>query len=34
MKKYILTASFWLLALLITLSAAIYQRVTGPTYPK
>ncbi|PKP11040.1 MAG: hypothetical protein CVU09_04485 [Bacteroidetes bacterium HGW-Bacteroidetes-4] len=34
MKKYLLTASFWLLALLITLSAAIYQRVTGPTYPK
>lgn len=34
MKKHLLTASFWMLALLITLSAAIYQRMTGPTYPK
>lgn len=25
---------FWLLALAITLSTAIYQRMTGPTYPK
>lgn len=25
---------FWALALFITLSAAIYQRATGPTYPK
>lgn len=25
---------FWILALIITLAAAIYQRKTGPTYPK
>ncbi len=25
---------FWLLAVLITLSTAVYQRMTGPTYPK
>ena len=30
MKKFIL----WTLAFLITISAAIYQRQTGPTYPK
>lgn len=30
MKKFIL----WFLAFLITLSAAVYQRMTGPTYPK
>jgi hypothetical protein len=30
MKKFIL----WLLAFIITISAAIYQRHTGPTYPK
>ncbi|MCE5347616.1 MAG: hypothetical protein LLG13_15210 [Bacteroidales bacterium] len=30
MKKFIL----WFLACLITISAAIYQRKTGPTYPK
>jgi len=30
MKKIIL----WLLAFLITIGAAIYQRQTGPTYPK
>lgn len=30
MKKFIL----WFLAVVITLSAAIYQRKTGPTYPK
>ena len=30
MKKFIL----WFLAFLITISAAIYQRRTGPTYPK
>ena len=30
MKKFIL----WTLAFLITFSAAIYQRMTGPTYPK
>ena len=30
MKKNIL----WFLAFLITLSAAVYQRMTGPTYPK
>jgi len=28
------TFFFWFLALLITLSAAIYQRATGPTYPQ
>ena len=26
--------AFWLLALLITVTAALYQRLTGPTYPK
>jgi hypothetical protein len=30
MKKFIL----WFLAFLITISAAIYQRMTGPTYPQ
>ena len=30
MKKFIL----WFLAFVITLSAAVYQRMTGPTYPK
>lgn len=30
MKKFIL----WVLAFVITLSAAVYQRMTGPTYPK
>lgn len=30
MKKFIL----WFLAIIITLSAAVYQRMTGPTYPK
>jgi len=25
---------FWILAIVITVSAAIYQRKTGPTYPK
>jgi hypothetical protein len=29
MKRYLL----WFLAVLITLSAAVYQRLTGPTYP-
>jgi hypothetical protein len=28
------TFFFWFLAFLITISAAIYQRATGPTYPK
>ncbi len=28
------TFLFWILAFLITISAAIYQRTTGPTYPK
>jgi hypothetical protein len=31
MKKSIL---FWILAFLITIASAVYQRVTGPTYPK
>ena len=30
MKKFL----YWLLAIIITLTAAIYQRRTGPTYPK
>jgi hypothetical protein len=30
MKKFL----FWFLAFLITITAAIYQRATGPTYPK
>jgi hypothetical protein len=34
MKSFLQTTLFWVLALLITLSAAIYQRMTGPTYPK
>lgn len=28
------SAFYWLLAIVITLAAAIYQRTTGPTYPK
>jgi hypothetical protein len=28
------TSIYWLLAFVITISAAIYQRATGPTYPK
>ncbi len=28
------TIFYWLLAIIITLSAAVYQRATGPTYPK
>ncbi|NHZ86204.1 MAG: hypothetical protein GWP19_10020 [Planctomycetia bacterium] len=28
------TIFYWLLAIIITLSAAVYQRTTGPTYPK
>ncbi len=30
MKNFI----FWTIAVLITVSAAMYQRMTGPTYPK
>ena len=25
---------YWIIAIVITLSAAVYQRMTGPTYPK
>ncbi len=25
--------SFWVLAVIITISASVYQRLTGPTYP-
>ena len=28
------TIYFWLIAIIITLSAAVYQKTTGPTYPK
>ena len=28
------TSLYWILAIVITLSAAYYQRKTGPTYPK
>ncbi|MEZ5001375.1 MAG: hypothetical protein R2727_12425, partial [Bacteroidales bacterium] len=28
------TTLYWILAIVITLSAAYYQRKTGPTYPK
>jgi len=28
------TFLFWFLAFIITISAAVYQRKTGPTYPK
>jgi hypothetical protein len=31
MKQSVL---FWMLAVIITLASAVYQRVTGPTYPK
>ena len=30
MKKYV----YWILAIVITLVLSIYQRMTGPTYPK
>ena len=30
MKKYV----YWLLAIVITLVLSVYQRMTGPTYPK
>ena len=33
MKKRIKNILVWLIAIVITLSAAIYQRLTGPTYP-
>ncbi|MFQ5584783.1 MAG: hypothetical protein ACE5GL_10145 [Calditrichia bacterium] len=29
-RKYLL----WFIAIVITLSSAVYQRITGPTYPK
>ncbi|MCK9206352.1 MAG: hypothetical protein M0P66_04495 [Salinivirgaceae bacterium] len=34
MNRTLQTVLFWILAFLITVSAAIYQRMTGPTYPK
>lgn len=34
MNKFFKTALFWFLAFILTASAAIYQRMTGPTYPK
>ncbi|MGB4293048.1 MAG: hypothetical protein WBJ37_09220 [Bacteroidales bacterium] len=33
MKRRIKNILVWLIAIIITLSAAIYQRLTGPTYP-
>ena len=30
MKKFV----YWLLAIVITLALSVYQRMTGPTYPK
>ena len=30
MKKYV----YWFLAIVITLVLSVYQRMTGPTYPK
>ena len=30
MKKFV----YWLLAVVITLALSVYQRMTGPTYPK
>lgn len=30
MKKVV----YWILAIVITLALSIYQRMTGPTYPK
>ncbi|HBX83145.1 MAG: hypothetical protein A2W97_17965 [Bacteroidetes bacterium GWE2_40_63] len=34
MNRTLQTVLFWILAFLITVSAAVYQRMTGPTYPK
>ncbi|HKK62306.1 MAG TPA: hypothetical protein VJ951_07095 [Bacteroidales bacterium] len=34
MKILIKKTIFWIIAVLITLSASVYQRMTGPTYPK
>ena len=31
MKK---TIFYWIIAIIITLTAAVYQRLTGPTHPK
>ena len=33
MKTWIKTTLFWILAVVITLGASVYQRMTGPTYP-
>ncbi len=33
MKKTLLSVALWCLALIITLSSAVYQRLTGPTHP-
>ncbi|MBI9069604.1 MAG: hypothetical protein JEZ09_20075 [Salinivirgaceae bacterium] len=34
MNKTIQTTLFWILAFVITIGAVVYQRTTGPTYPK
>ncbi len=34
MNRTLQTTLFWILAFFITVSAAVYQRMTGPTYPK
>src|SRR5210317_288238 len=33
MKKFLKSVSFWIIALVLTIAAAIYQKKTGPTYP-
>ena len=33
MKTWIKTTIFWIIAVIITLGASVYQRLTGPTYP-
>lgn len=33
LKKILTSTALWLLALIITLFSAVYQRLTGPTYP-
>lgn len=33
MKRWLRKTLFWVIAVVITLSASVYQRMTGPTYP-
>ena len=34
MKNWQKSTLFWILSLIITLTSAVYQRITGPTYDK